>query len=152
MVDLMTYGAHTPGAGDQPNAGTGLWRPAAAALVPWAAFLIALVVADPWSDATRIGWNVFVPVVYLGFVGLPSAVPLVSAKRGWMRLVVLVVMTAVAVLSAVLVTTTDDAQAGLAVLWVPLTALALTGLIFAWRIVESYRSDPGWSPTRSSST
>jgi hypothetical protein len=119
--------------------------------VPWAAFLVTLALADGLSgDATYVVWDLLVPLAYVVWVGVPSAVALLVAKPGWMRAAVLVMMTTVAVISAVLLGTTDDAQAGLAVLWVPFTAAVLTALMFAWRIIDSYRSPPNWLPTRSS--
>ena len=98
---------------------------ALASLVPWAAFQVAFVVSDRWTDIRSVNWDEFatVSIVRLGFVALPSAVALLAAKRGWMRAAALVVMTAVAAVAGVLVMTTDDAQAGLAVLWVPITAI-----------------------------
>lgn len=70
------------------------------ALIPWAAFSLAAV-------------------------ALPSALPLAAARHRWVKLLVLVVMAATAALAGVLVVTTDDAQAGLAVLFVPYGAVPL---------------------------
>jgi hypothetical protein len=113
-----------------------------ASLVPWAAFLGATVLTDLWVDyksASYGGLAASAPF-YLGFVALPSLLPLAAARRGAMWIAVLVVMTAVAVGAGILIVTTDDAQAGLAVLWVPLVALPLAGVLWIGEAVTQRRT------------
>jgi hypothetical protein len=145
----MTDDVERPVGAGRDDEGSTPWRVVLAALKPWAAFVVALGVVDVGRGTAAFASNIIVPVAYLGFVGLPSAVPVLIAKPGWMRIAVSMAMTAVALISAVLMATTDDAQAGLAVLWVPLAAMVLTGLTFGWRILDAYLSPPSWTPTRS---
>lgn len=77
---------------------------------------------------------------YLGFVALPSLLPLAAAQRGMMWIAVLIVMTAVAAFAGILVVTTDDAQAGLAVLFVPYVAVPLAGVLWIGEAVATRRT------------
>jgi hypothetical protein len=97
------------------------------ALIPWAAFLVATYAASVVSDVSSpdlAGLALSAPL-YLAFVALPVLAPLSAARRRWMIVTVTVVTTVTAAVAGVLVATTDDAQAGLAVLWVPYVALPL---------------------------
>ncbi len=121
------------------------WTPMVASLVPWAAFLLAATLARVWADGTSLSRARLVAVspVYLAFVALPSLLPLAAARPGLMRLVVLLVMTAVAAIAGVLVATNDDAQAGLAVFLVPYVALPLSVVLWLARAVWSrWRAPP----------
>lgn len=120
---------------------TRLWTSALASPIPWAAFLGATVVADVWIERTSISYGGLVTSspFYLGFVALPSLFPLAVARRGTMWLAVLAAMTGVSALAGVLVVTTDDAQAGLAVLWVPFVAVPLAGVIWIGEAVAARR-------------
>lgn len=111
---------------------TRLQRSVLASLIPWAAFLAATVVADRWVEykSTSLAGLAAAAPLYLGFISLPSLLPLVVARRGAAWIAVLAVMTAVAVAAGVLIVTTDDAQAGLAVLWVPIVAIPLAGVLW----------------------
>jgi RDD family len=117
---------------------------AVGALVPWAAFLIALAVVDAGRDhgSGSLAGLAAVAPVYLGFVALPSLFPLLAARAGARRLAVLVVMTAVAATSAVSMATSDDAQAGLAVLLVPYVAIPLAVVVWAGEAVAARRMPP----------
>jgi hypothetical protein len=117
------------------------WSAAAASLVPRAAFLAAIAITDIWVDYKSISLVALIAAspVYLGFVALPSLFPLAAAPPGWMRLTVLTVMTAVAVIAGVLVVTSDDAQAGLAVLLVPYLGVPLGALVWVARTAMNAR-------------
>jgi len=121
---------------------TAPWIAVLASLIPWAAFLLALALGDVGVDSGWIssdGLGTAAPAA-LGFVALPAALPLVAARTGLLRLGALVVMTAVAVVAGVLVVTTDDAQAGLAVLWVPMAAIPLAVVLWIGHAVASNRA------------
>ncbi|MDQ3978400.1 MAG: RDD family protein [Actinomycetota bacterium] len=91
-------------------------------------------VVDASSSAT--GLAAAAPA-YLGFVALPSLAPIVVARASLTRLIVVVMMTAVAGTAGALVATSDDAQAGLAVLWVPFVAIPLAAALgVAQRVAE----------------
>lgn len=109
---------------------------ALASLIPWAAYLGATAVAYVW-----VGYS-FSPVgllsagpLYLPFVALPSLLLLAVARHRATKIVVLVVMTATAVLAAVLVVTTEDGQAGLAVFLVSYVAIPLFAVIWVGQAV-----------------
>ncbi len=115
---------------------------ARASLIPWFAFLVAASVADAWVDdrsGSLAGLAAAAPF-YLGFVAVPSMLPLLAARTALTRLIVLVVMTAVGAISAVLVATSDDGQAGLAVLWVPYVAIPLAVLFWVGHAVAARRA------------
>lgn len=110
------------------------WTAAVASLAPWAAFLLAVGVGD---GPTSLGRIAAAAPFYLGFIALPSLAPVVAARPGMPRVVVAAVMTAVAAISGVLVATSDDAQAGLAALWVPLVALPLAAVLWmGWVVID----------------
>ncbi len=117
------------------------WWPLAASLVPWLALLVSITVADYATNdhSVSLVGLAFAAPFSLGFVALPSYFPLAAASPGWMRRLVLAVMTAVATFAGVSVVTTDDAQAGLAVLWVPLVAVALGVVLWVVRVARSSR-------------
>jgi hypothetical protein len=100
-------------------------------LLPTAAFMMAMVVAAEFSTykhiaVSNIGSQLIVSV--MGVSG-PCLVPVSVAKRGIVRWCTTAIMSVVSVIAGVLVITTDDAQAGLAVLWVLYTALPLAAAI-----------------------
>lgn len=78
--------------------------------------------------------------MFPGSVALPAMVPLVVERAGATRAGVLIVMTAMPTISAVLVVTTDDAQAGLAVLWVPFVAIPLATVVWIGQAVAARRN------------
>ncbi|MCA1708408.1 MAG: RDD family protein [Actinobacteria bacterium] len=115
---------------------------ALASLIPWVAFFVAASVADAWVDdrsGSLAGLAAAAPF-YLGFVALPSLLPLLAARTALTRLIVLVVMTAVAAISAVLVATSNDGQAGLAVLWVLYVAIPLAVLLWVGHAAGARRA------------
>lgn len=102
------------------------------AAVPWAAFTIAIAVVGPLYDdgPTSIAGLVMTAPIYLAFVGASSWLPLAATPAGRGRLAVLAVMTAASVTAGVWMVSSDDAQAGLAVLFVPYVGVPLA--IAAW--------------------
>ncbi len=115
--------------------------------VPSAAFLGALVLAGQWfEESASLAGIVTAAPLYLLFVSLPSALPLAAAGRGRLRLAVLATMTAVAVVAAMELVASDDAQAGLAVLLVPMAAFPLAVAVWVGRRLAGRRlphDEPG---------
>jgi hypothetical protein len=111
-------------------------------LVPTVGFYLAMKVADQFVEFGNIdnlsGKLGAIPV-YLGFISLPSLGPIAAARPGPMRQVATAIMTIVAVVACVLVIATDDAQAGLAVLLVPFTAVPLGLIVLAIRLALDRR-------------
>ncbi len=115
---------------------------ALASLFPWAGFLGAIVVADLSVEdkSTSLGGLIAAAPLCLAFVALPSLLALAVARRRLMWISVVIVMTAVAAAAGILVATTDDAQAGLAVLLVPYVAVPLAGVLWIGEAVAARRT------------
>jgi len=116
-------------------------RPAtgAVALVPWAAFILADIVAGiAYGEPVRPDRVPGTSVACLGFVALPCLFPLAVVRPGWPLHAVLATLTAVDVVAAVARVASDDAQAGLAVLLVAEVALPLGAAILAGRAITSW--------------
>jgi hypothetical protein len=96
------------------------WTAAAGSLVPWAALLAAVTLVDGPPAEPGV-----VAAPYLVFVALPSFLAALAGRSAAVQVLVLVVLTAVAAWAGVEMATTEDAQAGLAVLLVPFVALPL---------------------------
>jgi hypothetical protein len=92
-----------------------------ASLIPWVAWLVTLAVVD--RQHLEPSELLLLAIPYLAFVALPSFVPLAVARHRATRIAVLVLLTATAVSAAVAMVSSHDAQAGLAVLWIPYVAL-----------------------------
>jgi len=120
------------------SGGARLWSAALASLIPWAAFLLAMALVD-FRSTSLIGLAAAAPL-YLSFVALPSLLALAVVRAGLLRIVVLVLLTAVAATGGVLVVTTDDAQAGLAVLWVPFVAIPVAAVVWIGQAVAARRT------------
>ena len=110
-----------------------------ASLIPWSAFLVVVAIVN---DSAPPSGLLAAALPYLGFVALPSLAPIVAARARRTRLIVVVVMTAVAAAAGVLVATSDDAQAGLAVLWVPFVAIPLAVVLWVGKRVADRRATP----------
>jgi len=97
---------------------------AGASLIPWAAFLAAIALTGIVSgdESMSIGRVVAVAPFDLAVVALPSALALAAARARATRVVALIVMTTVSAIAGVIVTASEEAQAGLAMLWVPYVA------------------------------
>lgn len=127
------------------------WRPSedgpalAWCLLPWAAFelgLVGAVAAVERAELSWRGWAAGAPFTVV-FVAGPSLAPMVAARPRWLRWAAVALMTAVALAAGIAVAVSEDAQAGLAVLWVTYAALPLAGLIWAvQRLLDDRRSRP----------
>ncbi|MGI8983120.1 MAG: RDD family protein [Acidimicrobiales bacterium] len=115
-----------------------MWSSLLGSLVPWLALMAAVVVA---GDGVTVSSVVAAAPLYAVFVALPSMVAIVAGRWWAKRLAVTVVMTGVAAYAGVQMVTVDDGQAGLAVLWVPMAALPLGGIVWVGgAVVARYRS------------
>lgn len=104
-------------------------------LIPWAAFIVVVAVdAAPAINLPAAA------AIYLVFVALPSAVPVAATRSRSALLAALVVMTAVSPFATIGMTTSDDAQARLAVLLVPYVALPLGTAIWVAQAVPQRRA------------
>ncbi|MGH9225615.1 MAG: RDD family protein [Acidimicrobiales bacterium] len=101
--------------------------PFLASFVPFVAFLVAAAAAEESPGAEWLGATSF--VLYIA-VGLPSWAAVAAARSGLIRLAVTALLTVVAAGSAVAAATSDDAQAGLNVFWVPLVAFPLATVLW----------------------
>lgn len=120
----------------------GLWATGLASLIPRAAFVVAIAIADvsvDYKSVSLVGLVTGAPSD-LAMVALPSLLALSAAPIGVLRMAVLVVMTAVAAMAGVLVMTTDDGQAGFAVFWVPFVAIPLAAVLRVGRAVAAWGS------------
>jgi hypothetical protein len=76
------------------------------ACLPLAAFVLAVIVADGWSvpwrsvDHQAMFSGRSLPA-YLAFIVVPCSLPLVFSRPGWIRHLVLIVLTAVSVVAGV---------------------------------------------------
>jgi hypothetical protein len=100
-------------------------------LVPWLAFLAATTVTSGVADSNFFfaGTIVTAPFYWVA-VGLPSLATVVAARHRRVAGANVVVMTAVAVFAGIKMAASDDAQAGLAVLVVPMVGAPLA--LFTW--------------------
>lgn len=112
-----------------------------AALVPVVAYLAAIAITDLSVEfrSVQLGGLVAAAPFYVLFVGLPSLFPIAVARTARWRILTTLIMTAVAVMAGVLVVSTDDAQAGLAVLWVPYVAVPLGLVLWIGRAISDRR-------------
>lgn len=122
---------------DQQPVLTRLGLAAVASLIPWAAFVAVTWFGD---RSTSISHEAAAALSLLAFVALPSALPVAVARARSLRLVAVAVMTAVAAIAGIAMTASDDAQAGLALLWVPLVALPLAAVIWVGERVAASRA------------
>ena len=120
---------------ERSHAGSDLRSVVIGALVPWVVFLVSVPTASAFVDDRSVDVREFLSaaLVYLGFVALPSLLPVAAARAGAMRMAATLLMAVVAGVAGVLIVTTDDAQAGLAVLVVPYVAVPLALLLLVLR-------------------
>src|SRR5688572_10615803 len=92
------------------------WMVFLLALIPWVVFLVSVPVGALFTDYQSVDVPDFLSsaLFYVGFVSLPSLLPIAVARAGPTRVAATAVMSIVAGVSGVLIATTDDAQAGLA--------------------------------------
>ena len=131
-----SMGTESCGRAESPGAA------ALASLVPWAAFLVTATVVDPGREHGSLSLEGVVAAApfYVLVVALPSMLPLLAARTGRRRLVLLIALTALAAVTAVLMVTSDDAQAGLAVLLVPYVAIPLAVVVWVGEVVVARRT------------
>lgn len=121
-----------------------------ASVLPLVAYEVLALVADARaSDHIRLVADdpLFVLSVTWRFVSVPTLFVLVAS---WHRVTfagVLAVMTAVAAMAGYLVATIDDAQAGLAILYVPFVAIPLGTAValaeaIAYRVARRHPPNP----------
>jgi len=115
---------------------------AGASLIPWAAFLAAIALTGIVSgdESMSIGRVVAVAPFDLAVVALPSALALAAARARATRVVALIVRTTVSAIAGVIVTASEEAQAGLAMLWVPYVALPLAAALWVGHAVAASRT------------
>lgn len=111
-----------------------VWSAVLGSLVPWAAVLMTVVLA---KDGVGVEDVADAGPLYLGFVALPAAVAIAAGRTWATRVVVTVIMTGVAVFAGLQVATIDDGQAGLAVLYVPMAAFPLAGVVHVCQAFEA---------------
>jgi hypothetical protein len=101
-------------------------------LVPWAVFFVAFQTTPTGMPNRQVlDWTFNGATFFLTVIALPSFAPLLAAPTAATRLGVAVVMSTVAWYAAAAIVRTDDAQAGLAVLTVPMVAIPLAVVIAA---------------------
>src|SRR5687768_8761901 len=107
------------------------------ALIPWVVFLVSVPVGALFTDYQSVDVPDFLSsaLFYVGFVSLPSLLPIAVARAGPTRVAATAVMSIVAGVSGVLIATTDDAQAGLAVLIVAYVAIPLAVILWIAKLV-----------------
>ena len=113
------------------------------AVVPGAAYVVGATAGDIGTRGGGPLLALSIPALAVGsaiFVAPPAYLAIVVARHPAVRWAVLAVVTAAAAVAGVLVATTDDAQAGLAVLWVAYVALPLALAVWlGQRIVAARR-------------
>lgn len=119
---------------------TSRWQqPAVLCLVPSVMFIVTMLVVPvpAYHSINRVGVLLSTPI-YLAFISLPSLAPIAVARTIRGRHLTTAVMSAVAIIAAIAVVRTDDAQAGLAVLFVVYAAIPLAVLIAIDQAVVDY--------------
>jgi len=112
------------------------WSPIVQSLLPTAAFVAPTLIADAWADDQTIGG---ILLFSLGFITIPALLAIAAARPGRTRAAVVGVLTLLAGAAAAVVLTSNDAQAGIAVVWIPVIALPLALLLFVVRIATRRR-------------
>ncbi len=112
------------------------------AVIPWLAFELTLASSVVWRPYNRFSWLGLALSApgYLVFVGLPAWAPIAVSTSRATRRVVLTIMTATSACAAYLILTTEDAQAGLAVLIVWYVAIPLLVVVVAGQAVVDWMS------------
>jgi hypothetical protein len=125
-----------------------VWSAVLGSLVPCVALLTTITLAE---DGVGVDDLAAAAPLSLFFVAVPSAIAIVASRNAATRAAVTLVMTGVAVFAGVQVATIDDGQAGLAVIYVPMVAFPLAGVVQACHALEGrFRSgepDPPADPT-----
>lgn len=113
----------------------------AGGLAPWLAFLVVTAIASRVTDGDFFiaGMIVTAPFYWL-VVGLPSVAVVAAARHRSVAVAGLVVMAAVAVYAGAGMAASDDAQAGLMVLIVPMVGVPLAVLCWIGQSVAYRRT------------
>ena len=109
------------------------------ALLPAAVFSLILGLAGDWGDLPRASFVV-------ACVSVPALLALWAAPNRSVQWVAAGLLCVLAGVTAISVTGSDDAQAGLAILLNPIVALPLAGLFALFRLIRRTRRDPGSTP------
>ena len=111
------------------------------ACIPAVTFLVIIGITEVWINPGD-GTGPFLAA----FIVMPSLFPIFVARGFRARMLTVAAMTAVAIFAAVAMVTSDDAQRGLAVLYVPYAAIPLGFLLLIARSVGDRirrRNSPG---------
>lgn len=119
----------------------GLVKMALASLVPWAAFMAAATVTAPFVEyrSVDLGGMLRFSPFYVWIIAVFSFFPVAAGRTRRAQVVATATMTGVAVWAGVVAVAQDDAQAGMAVLVIPPTALALAAVILTFQAVVALR-------------
>lgn len=123
-----------------------MWSSVLASLVPLVAFLVAGTVSD---EGIPVGRTVAVAPLYLAFVSLPAFAAIIAGRSWVTRLLVTIAMSAVAAAAGVAMANSNDAQAGLLVLWVPMAAALVAAGVWVVGAIGRRRDQPA-GPARAS--
>jgi hypothetical protein len=133
------------------SSGTGagvLLRFVVPCVLPWAAFETVLLLVPLWApdESHSLGGVVGTAVGYLMFIAPVGCLPGLFTARRALLLTWAVLLSALAATMAVLMVSSDDAQAGLAVLGVWFYGVPIVGVIalveWAWRTRAAKSSAP----------
>jgi hypothetical protein len=124
------------------GAADALLQPTRLLLVPPLAAHVVLVVGQVASSGAGGLLALVTGLPLAAIVGVLTVPPIAVAGSGRLRLAVVAVMTVVATVSAGFVVTSDDAQASLAILWVPFAAVPFAVATWVGRLVARRRPGP----------
>jgi len=110
-----------------------VWSAVLGSLLPCVALLTTITLAE---DGVGVDDLAAAAPLSLFFVAVPSAIAIISGRNAATRAAVTLVMTGVAVFAGFQVATIDDGQAGLAVIYVPMVAFPLAGVVQACQALE----------------
>lgn len=101
------------------------------AAVPWLAYWVASVTVDQYIDFREISLGDVRRIMpwTIVMVFLPALAAVWAAPAGVVRHVTTVLLSGLAIFMGITVIAMDDGQAGFAIMWMPLLALPLAGLL-----------------------
>ena len=109
------------------------------ALVPAGIFSLVLGLDGDWGDLPRVAFVV-------ACISVPALLALWAAPNPPLRWITGALLSVLAGATALAVTGSDDAQAGLAILINPIVVLPLTGIFAVYRLIRRGRQSPESSP------
>ncbi|MGE3620885.1 MAG: RDD family protein [Acidimicrobiia bacterium] len=118
---------------------------ATAAILPTIACLLAAIVAEDGPAGFGLAAAAGALPYFAALVGLPSLFPIAVARSATLRLGATLLLTVVAVIAGVTAATSQDAQAGLAILLVAYVAIPLGTVLWLGQAVVARRAAP-WVP------